>query len=196
MEGYIGEMKMFAGTFAPRNWAFCEGQELAIASYTALFSIIGTQYGGNGTTTMGLPDLRGRAPMGLGSGAGLHYAVKAGEKLGNDQQTLTIKNLPEHTHSAATTISGNPTLNAYNTAIGTGANSSDPTDRILSDPNAAAYSDKEPNVTMNEASISVQGMAAETVITPIGGNEPIEIVSPSYGIRFIICTLGIYPDRP
>ena len=82
--------------------------------------------------------------------------------------------------------------NAYNTAIGTGANSSDPTDRILSDPNAATYSDKDPNVTMNEASISVQGMAAKTVIMPIGDNEPITTISPSYGIRFIICTLKLY----
>jgi microcystin-dependent protein len=71
MEGYIGEMRLFAGTFAPLNWAFCEGQLLNITAYQALFSIVGTTYGGDGRATFALPDLRGRTPVGVGTGIGL-----------------------------------------------------------------------------------------------------------------------------
>src|SRR6188508_951854 len=104
MEGMIGEVRMFAGNFAPKNWAFCQAQVIAIASNTALFSILGTTYGGNGTTTFGLPDLRGRVCIGPGQGPGLsNYAL--GEMAGTQNVTLMINEIPAHTHAANGTFS-------------------------------------------------------------------------------------------
>src|SRR5215471_1460128 len=99
-EAFIGTILMFAGNFAPLNWAFCDGALLAIAQYTALFSILGTTYGGNGTTNFGLPDLRGRVPLHVGGsqpGPGLSVYV-LGEKTGVENVTLTNAQLPIHNH--------------------------------------------------------------------------------------------------
>src|SRR5688500_3214635 len=97
MEGVIGYTTMFAGNFEPKNWAFCQGQIMSIASNTALFSILGTVYGGNGTTTFGLPDLRGRRVIGAGQGNGLSpYSL--GETGGSANATLTQAQMPAHVH--------------------------------------------------------------------------------------------------
>lgn len=98
MEGYISQISLWAANFAPKNWAFCSGQLLAISQNTALFSLIGTMYGGNGQTTFALPDLQGRVPRGVGSGPGLS-AVSQGEKSGSTTHTLVVANLPAHTHT-------------------------------------------------------------------------------------------------
>src|SRR5690349_17540903 len=106
MEGTIAEIRMFAGNFAPRNWAFCSGQLMSIASNTALFSLLGTTYGGNGVSTFGLPDLRGRRPVSTGQGPGLsNYTL--GEAIGSDQVTLNIANMPGHSHNGNVTLSIN-----------------------------------------------------------------------------------------
>jgi microcystin-dependent protein len=99
MEGMIGEVRMFAGNFAPRNWALCEGQLLPISENTALFSILGTTYGGDGRTTFALPDLRGRVPIQHGQGQGLS-AYNLGQKGGHEEITLTNLNMPSHNHQA------------------------------------------------------------------------------------------------
>jgi microcystin-dependent protein len=99
--GTVGEIRLFAGTFAPRNWEFCHGQVIQIASNTALFSVLGTTYGGNGTTTFGLPDLRGRAPAGFGPGPGLTYRA-LGEQSGAEIATLAASQLPAHAHTLTT----------------------------------------------------------------------------------------------
>lgn len=96
---------MFAGNFAPRGWAICGGQVLSIFKHTALFSILGTQYGGDGRTSFNLPNLRGRVPMGMGVEPGLSPR-KIGEKVGIEAVTLHSENLPAHTHEATTTVSG------------------------------------------------------------------------------------------
>jgi microcystin-dependent protein len=96
MDGYIGEMKMFAGTFAPMDWEFCWGQQLSISQYNSLFAIIGTQFGGDGITYFNLPDLRGRTPIGSGTGPGLTPRNPA-EKGGVETVTLTTANMPAHT---------------------------------------------------------------------------------------------------
>ena len=96
-EPFIGQIEMFAGNFAPRNWAFCDGQLLAIAQNTALFSLLGTLYGGDGRVTFGLPDLRGRLPMGWGAGAGLGSRW-IGERGGSEAVTLSTAELPTHAH--------------------------------------------------------------------------------------------------
>src|ERR1700719_3340863 len=102
---YIGEIRMFGGNFAPRNWALCNGQLLLISQNTALFSILGTTYGGNGTTTFGLPNLQGRVPIHWGSGAGLStYAP--GQTAGAESVTLLQSNLPPHSHAVNAIASG------------------------------------------------------------------------------------------
>lgn len=98
MEPFIGQIIMFAGNFAPHGWAFCDGQLLPIAQNTALFSILGTTYGGDGATTFALPDLRGRVPIHPGNGPGLS-PYQLGQKGGAESVTLTTQNLPSHTHS-------------------------------------------------------------------------------------------------
>src|SRR5437899_12703586 len=98
MTPFIGEIVMFAGNFAPRGWAFCNGQILSIAQNTALFSILGTTYGGNGQTTFALPDLRGRVPMHPGQGPGLTNHT-LGEVAGSETTTLLSSNMPQHTHA-------------------------------------------------------------------------------------------------
>src|ERR1700754_404975 len=101
MEGYIAEIRLFAGNFAPRNWAYCAGQIISIAQNTALFSLLGTTYGGNGQTTFALPDLRGRAAVGTGQGGGLTNRV-LGEIGGSESVTLLVSNLAPHNHMVAT----------------------------------------------------------------------------------------------
>jgi microcystin-dependent protein len=96
-EPYVGEIRMFAGNFAPRGWAFCDGQLLAVAQNDALFSLLGTIYGGDGRTTFGLPDLRGRVPIHAGSGPGLSPR-RLGEKGGQEDVTLSLNELPQHDH--------------------------------------------------------------------------------------------------
>src|SRR5689334_6035302 len=101
MDAFIGTILMFAGNFAPQNWAFCDGALLAIAQYAALFSILGTTYGGNGTTNFALPDLRGRVPLHVGGqqpGPGLSVYV-LGEKTGVENVTLTMPQMPAHNHA-------------------------------------------------------------------------------------------------
>src|ERR1043165_413561 len=103
MEGVIGYVTMFAGNFAPKNWAFCQGQIINIASNTALFSILGTVYGGNGTTTFALPNLVGREVVGVGQGPGLS-AYSLGEVTGTPNVTVNSVQMPMHTHSMSYTI--------------------------------------------------------------------------------------------
>lgn len=112
-EAYIGEIRIFAGNFAPRGWAFCDGSLLPISQNTALYSIIGTIYGGDGKITFQLPDLRGRAPMHFGEGSGLTIR-NIGQQIGNEKETLTTVHMPHHTHIAqgSSTVAGgidNPT---------------------------------------------------------------------------------------
>src|SRR6187551_576055 len=102
MESFIASIILFAGNFAPRGWAFCQGQILSIAQNTALFSILGTTFGGNGQTTFALPDLRGRVPMHWGQGPGLTNRT-LGEIGGTENVTLTVNNLPSHTHVSTLT---------------------------------------------------------------------------------------------
>ncbi|WP_430974469.1 tail fiber protein, partial [Sunxiuqinia rutila] len=97
-EPFVAQISMFGGNFAPRNWAFCDGQLLAISSHTALFSLLGTTYGGDGRTTFALPDLRGRTPVHAGNGPGLSPRA-LGSKFGSEQTTLTTNNLPSHNHT-------------------------------------------------------------------------------------------------
>lgn len=170
-EGLIGEVKLFAGNFAPRGWAFCDGQLLAIASNTALFSILGTTYGGDGRTTFALPDLRGRVAIGPRSGPGLS-TYQLGQKSGSESKILTTNQLPSHSH----TVSGVSTI----------GNSNDPTGKLPAQTGLFdnEYSDAPADVQLNS-----------TMIGNTGTNQPVDIRQPSLSINYIICLTGIFPSR-
>lgn len=162
----LGEVKIFTGNFAPRGWMACEGQLLPIASYSALFSILGTTYGGDGITTFALPDLRGRVPMGVGTGPGLTN-VYLGERKGSEKVTITKSQIPAHNHADAAVYE---TLDA--TAIGGAVRPTQ--ESVVTSKRATDHSINDDNT---------------------GGNQPIDIVQPSLGVRYIICIEGIYPSR-
>ncbi len=188
MNGTIGEIRLFAGNFAPRNWAFCDGQLLSIASNTALFSIIGTIYGGDGRTTMQLPDLQGRMAMGSGHAPGLSN-VSQGQKGGAENTAVTLANLPAHTHTSSSEVAG--TLKAYNK----NGDSADPGGNYLA---KAPGSGSHQNNYLGEARWTGDFMAPIATTEnsgSTGGSQPMTNIQPTLALRFIICTLGTYPSR-
>lgn len=169
---------MFAGNFAPRNWAFCQGQTLPISGNEALFSIIGTIYGGDGRTTFKLPDLRGRVPVGVGTGADLSI-VSQGRKFGAETVTLATTNLPQHSHDVNLPIE----------AVSEVGDSSDPTNKY---PANSGFFDKEYRSTGTKIN-TAQSVTGST--SSSGNNQSFNIQQPSIGINFIICINGIFPSR-
>lgn len=167
---FIGEIRMFGGNFAPRGYMFCNGSLLAISQYSALFSLIGTTYGGNGTTTFALPDLRGRAPIHQGQGAGLSNRV-IGQALGAESVTLLASQLPAHGHvqqastnavssgSGPTAVPGTATLTSF-------------------------YGNAAPQADMAASAVDVSG-----------GSQPHNNMAPFQVINFIIAVEGVYPSR-
>jgi microcystin-dependent protein len=173
METYIAQIFMFAGNFAPRFSAFCDGQILSISSNTALFALLGTTYGGNGSTNFALPDLRGRVPMGAGSGPGLTPRT-LGERGGTESITLTTNQLPSHAHAA--------TLNVSTAA----ATATSPSGNVLAAAEREVYAPSASMVAASTSAVTVQ---------PAGGNQPFSIVQPYLVISFCISTSGIFPSR-
>lgn len=171
---YLGEIRMFAGNFAPASWQLCSGQTLSISQYQALFALIGTFYGGNGTTTFQLPDLRGRLPIGQGQGVGLStYGV--GEETGTDNVSLLPNNMPIHSHF----------VEAMSPAPPSGTNV--PTNGYLSATErneTPVYSSAAPSVAMGPQSVGLNGSSVALGIT-----------KPSLTINFIIAMAGIFPSR-
>ncbi len=166
-EPFIAEIIMFAGNFAPRGWAICQGQILSIAQNTALFSLLGTTYGGNGQTTFALPDLRGRTPIGTGQGPGLSN-IQLGEVSGAESVTLTQAQLPSHNHLAAVTQAASTGSRPSGTFPAGGG----------------AYGAASDGSTFNPA-----------FIQSAGGNQPFGIRSPYLGMNYIIALEGIFPSR-
>lgn len=178
MEGYIGEVRLFAGNFAPGGWAFCDGSSQSIAVYTAAYSILGTTFGGDGQTTFNLPDLRGRVAVGTGTGQGLQNIV-LGQAAGTENVTLTTAQMPGHTHAASATIS----FPAYSDAGDSGS----PSGNILAGL-TGAYS--------TQAADTHVAPAATTGTTSIvGSNVPFSILQPVLAANYIICLEGIFPSR-
>ncbi|QHS51741.1 phage tail protein [Edaphobacter sp. 12200R-103] len=173
---YLGEIRPTAFNFAPVGWALCQGQILPISRYTALFSLLGTYFGGNGTTTFSLPDLRGRVGIGLGTGTGLSpYTI--GESAGEENVSLTLNQIPLHSHLAS--ANANP-----------GGNTS-PQGSVWTQVNDGAgtsyndYAPPPPNVTM-----------PPTTLSPTGGSQPMNILQPYLTLNYIIALEGIFPPRP
>jgi microcystin-dependent protein len=175
MEVFLGTIQTFAFPFNPRGWQQCNGQVLSIAQNSALFSLIGTTYGGNGQTTFALPNLQGRAPLSQGNGPGLTPRV-IGEVAGSEAQTLLVSNMPQHTHM----------LNASSTA----ASTEKPGGNFMAAANDPA--------SLNP--INVYGPAADTTMNPgsiglAGGSQPFSIMPPFLVINFCIAMEGIFPSR-
>ena len=178
MEGTIAEIRMFAGNFAPRSWAFCNNQILSIAQNTALFSLLGTTYGGNGQTTFALPDFRGRVAVGTGQGPGLPN-VNLGELSGSQTVTLTINQMPAHNHP----LTGNITIQA----AADGTLGSDATNRRVGP--GSFYSGSVAELVNMAAPVSTLAVGVN------GGSQPFSIMQPYLGMNYIICLQGIYPSR-
>lgn len=174
-EPFIAQITMFGGNFAPRSWAFCDGQLLAISQNTALFSLVGTTYGGDGRTTFGLPDLRGRFPMHAGNGPGLSQR-RLGQKGGVENVTLTANQLAAHSHTA--------TLKAASTV----ADAASPAGNYLAQSN-----DGENNFSSSSSDSSLAAGSVTTDLT--GGGQSHTNMPPFLAINFIIALQGIFPSR-
>lgn len=170
MDPFIGEIRMFAGNFAPRGWAFCDGQILPIAQYAAVFSLLGTTYGGDGRVTFALPDLRGRAPQAMGAGPGLTPRT-LGEVGGVESVTLLEREMPAHGHALAASrapavgrtpagLTAEPEVDVADTPAGAGA-----------------------------------ALVPGAQLGPTGGGAPHPNLPPSLAINFIIALQGIFPAR-
>ena len=171
---FLGMIAMFGFNFAPRGWALCNGQLMPIAQNSALFSLLGTMYGGNGTTTFGLPDLQGRVPIGMGNGSGLTPRTQ-GEVAGTESVTLNNTEMPAHTH-LMTASSGEP---AQATAQGAS---------LASQGRGGGM----PVIYVNGATTPVN-MASAT--TQVGGNQPHNNMQPYLAINYSIALQGIFPSR-
>lgn len=168
-EPFIGEVRMAGFNFAPRGWAFCNGQVLSIAQNTALFSLLGTTYGGNGQTTFALPNLQGRLPMHTGQGPGLSNRVQ-GEQGGSANVTLLATEMPAHSHALATAA--------------VPADRATATGNRLAQPRDPVYRNAAPD-----------GQLAGAAIGASGGSLPHNNLSPYLAVNFIIALQGIFPSR-
>jgi microcystin-dependent protein len=163
---YVGEIRMFAGNFAPAGWAFCNGQMLPISENDQLFQLIGTTYGGDGQNTFALPDLRGRIPVHQGNG------VVLGETGGVETVTLTVNQIPAHTHPLVASTNNATTVNAQGNVL-------------AQTPSYTPYiSGFTPNTALNATSVG-----------SVGGTQPHENLQPYLCIEFIISLFGVYPTQ-
>lgn len=185
---FIAEIVMFGGNFAPRGWAFCDGQLLAISSHTALFSLIGTTYGGDGRTSTGLPELRGRAPIQQGTGPGLS-THRLGTRGGNETHTLTTLEMPSHTH--LTTVNLNAQLHAERGP----ANSNDPEGNMIASHASNAFKPYNANEDKLMAIQSIRDNGSTVVVGNTGGGQAHSILQPYLAVNFIIALQGVFPSR-
>lgn len=183
---YLGEISIFGGNFAPRGWAFCKGQLLPISSYSALFSLLGTFYGGDGRTTFGLPDLTARVAVGYGQGNhGLSY-YNIGQMGGEEKHTLQITEVPSHGHTASSnsklfgqSAPGDDDTLGAGVSLASGSNTG-----------SEVFSGDAPNTEMNASSV-----VTTTTVQNQGGGQSHNNIQPYTAINYIIALEGIYPSR-
>lgn len=167
-EAYMGEIRMFAGNFAPVDWAFCDGQLLSINQYQALYALIGSQYGGDAVTTFGLPDLRGRLPIHQGTNAGVTYPFA--QKAGTENVSLQLSELAMHTHPTVVTSDNGTSPNPQN--------------NVWANATTNIFSNTITPTPMDPTSVSSVGTGAAHAN-----------VMPSLSISFIICLVGYFPQH-
>lgn len=167
---YLGEIRMFGGSFEPYGWRFCAGQPLPISEYETLFNLIGTTYGGDGQETFNLPDLRGRVPLHVGRGPGISQTYQQGEAAGVEQVTLTVQQIPQHNH---------PLL-----AAGGGGAANGPDGRLLASPPATSlYARETPARAL-----------PPNAVAAVGGSQPHDNMGPSLAVHFVISLFGVFPS--
>jgi microcystin-dependent protein len=178
MDAYLGEIRLFAGMNAlpPENWAFCDGRLVNISDYQALYSLLGTRFGGDGVRTFALPDLRGKLPIGQGAGPGLtpRYLAQAG---GSEKVTLVEAQIPSHSH-------------AFN-ATTNGAEASSPSNGVFASPGSNGF-----YADMPTPPVAVLTLLGDTIAGTGGGNQPHENRMPTMAMNYIIAMQGLYPTRP
>ncbi len=165
---YVGEIRMFAGTFAPAGWMFCDGSLIPISENDTLFNLIGTTYGGDGQNTFALPDLRGRVPIHQGTSFGQSFVI--GELAGQETVALTVSQIPAHSHVPLAQSSNGTQVSPTNGAWAASA--------------VAAYSDQAPGAAMNSAALGQSG-----------GSQPHDNMMPFLTVNFIISMFGIFPSQ-
>jgi microcystin-dependent protein len=171
---FIGEIRLFAGNFAPYGWAFCNGAVMPISENDALFTLIGTTYGGDGQETFALPNLQSRVPIHMGTGTdGTTYQI--GEMAGTESETLGMQQIPNHTHQAVGTTNGGTLLSPQNGV---------PAPPASVQAGMLAYNPPPPGVSM---------VASE--ITPVGGSQPHGNMQPFLCINYIISLFGVFPSQ-
>jgi len=169
-EPYVGEIRMFAGNFAPNGWMFCEGQTLPISENETLFQLIGTTYGGDGESTFNLPNLASRVPIHMGTGPdGTTYQLA--EMAGTEQETLTTQQIPNHTHPFTCSTAAGGQNNPGNQVV-------------AASPSVKLFLEDDPDATL-----------AATSVQPAGGSQPHENTQPFLCINFIISLFGVYPSQ-
>ena len=166
---FIGEVRLFAGNFAPLGWALCQGQLMPIAEAETLFALIGTTYGGDGQSTFALPDLRGRVPLHWGQGPGLGPRV-IGQAGGSETVTLSPQQMPAHTHTALATSAS-------------AQGSAGPSGHVLAATKVNSYGSEPLSMPM-----------ASNAITPTGGGQPHDNMAPWVAMNYIICLFGVFPS--
>lgn len=174
---FLGEIRIVGFNFAPVGWALCNGQTMPITQNTALFSLLGTTYGGNGTTTFSLPNLQSRVPIHQGTGAGLSTYV-IGQTGGTENVTLLTTQIPAHNHTVG--------VNNQN------GNQSNPTNALLAVGNSGG---REPVVSLDYTTAAATGTLAATAVSSAGGSQPHPNIQPYLTVNFIIALQGIFPSR-
>ena len=183
MDPYVGEIRMFAGRYAPVNWRYCDGSLLPIQQYQQLYSLLGTIWGGDGVNNFALPDLRGRIPVGQGNGGGLTPRT-IGQMAGTSTVQISVSNLPTHTH---TLNASNAQATTPNVANGVG----------LAKPVQSTAGTVVRYAPPGAPSFQNQDFDPDTISVAPGGSQPHDNLMPYLCINYIICTnVGLYPDRP
>ncbi len=214
MEFMLGGVIQFGGNFAPKDWAFCQGQLIAISQNQALYAILGTTWGGDGRTNFGLPDLQSRVPIGVGRGVGLS-AVREGFKTGSESHKMALAELPTHTHTAifqgtggsSSTLSATATVNAHNdigdkdtaagnywatTSQGTGRDQNTIANGYAASGGSTMAADA---VTVNIVGSGGGITGGDVSVNPSGGGQNFSIMQPTLGIQFLIAVEGTFPSR-
>ena len=179
MDGFVGEIKIFSGITAPQNWNICDGSLLSIQQYNALFSIIGTTYGGDGQSNFAIPDLRGRVPIGAGQGNNLSLRL-IGDKYGTETNTITVDQMPAHIHAAAGVV---------RPIAGTGKLllTNDPANNYTGQtPSGCPLYTSANNARMGESPVDVS-------IDSTGGGNAVNNMPPFQCVNYIICLNGLFP---
>ncbi|MBB1396730.1 phage tail protein [Pseudoalteromonas sp. SG44-8] len=200
-ESFLGSMVPFAGTFTIRDFTPCQGQLLSIGQYTALYSLLGTNFGGDGRTSFGVPDLRGRSPIGHGNRpGGLSYSI--GQMAGNEKASLSADNLAQHSHAATFTPTGGGSVGGNFQVATNGANNTTPdADSYLAVAASSIYfkpSGFAPATLTDIKGLTIDGGTSSggaVTVENTGGGVPFSILNPVVTINWLMSTAGIYPSR-